>query len=91
MKATVDNPYRDALVGAEIEDPVKAFFEWCIEREKIRCKREAGEAPPWTQDVVFQRGRFLNVFREDDNGNNVFVPSKAGATEDRAFDSEEVI
>ncbi|MGD9050059.1 MAG: putative DNA base hypermodification protein [Anaerolineae bacterium] len=63
-----DNPYRDALVGLEIKDPVKAFFDWCIEREQIRCKREAGEPPPWTDDVVFQNGRFLNVFREDDKG-----------------------
>jgi len=62
------NPYRDALAGLEIEDPVKAFFDWCIERESIRSKRECGEAHPWTQDPVLQRGRFLNVFREDDKG-----------------------
>ncbi len=68
MTEHVDNPYRDALVGLEIEDPVKAFFDWCIERERIRSKRECGEAQPWTQDPVFQKGRFLNVFREDDKG-----------------------
>ncbi len=68
MTSMADNPYRDALVGLDIEDPVQAFFDWCIERENIRSKREAGEAPPWTQDPVFQQGRFLNVFREDDKG-----------------------
>jgi hypothetical protein len=55
-------------VGLEIEDPVAAFFNWCIERERIRSKREAGEPPPWTNDPVFQNGRFLNIFREDDKG-----------------------
>ncbi|MCP4547511.1 MAG: hypothetical protein GY835_13720 [bacterium] len=63
-----DNPYRDALAGLEIEDPVAAFFDWCRERERIRSKREVGEPAPWTEDPVFQRGRFLNVFREDDKG-----------------------
>ena len=67
MTAT-DNPYRDALTGFEIEDPVKAFFDWCIERDRIRQAREAGQPPPWTQDPVFQKGRFLNAFREDDKG-----------------------
>jgi alpha-glutamyl/putrescinyl thymine pyrophosphorylase clade 1 len=66
--ANADNPYRDSLTGLDITDPVKAFFDWCIERESIRCKREAGEPPPWTQDPVFQKGRFLNVFRENDKG-----------------------
>jgi hypothetical protein len=56
------------LAGLEIADPVRAFFDWCIEREAIRVRREAGQPPPWSQDPVFQKGRFLNVFREDDKG-----------------------
>ena len=68
MTAQLDNPYRDALDGLEIKDPVKAFFDWCIEREAIRRKRDAGEPPPWTRDAIFQQGRFLNVYREDDKG-----------------------
>ena len=64
----VNNPYQDSLAGLEIADPVKAFFDWCIEREAIRVRREAGQPPPWSQDPVFQKGRFLNVFREDDKG-----------------------
>ena len=63
-----DNPYRDALVGLEIRDPVQAFFDFCIKREQIRYKRDAGEPPPWSDDLIFQKGRFLNVFREDDKG-----------------------
>jgi 5-hmdU DNA kinase, helical domain len=62
------NPYRDALNGLEIADPVQAFFDWCKEREAIRIRREAGQPPPWSSDPIFQQGRFLNVFREDDRG-----------------------
>ena len=62
------NPYRDAIKGLTLADPVSAFFAWCKEREQIRLRREAGEPPPWSEDPVFQQGRFLNVFREDDPG-----------------------
>ena len=64
-RLNTDNPYQDSLTGLAIADPVKAFFDWCIEREAMRVRRESGEPPPWTQDPVFQKGRFLNVFRED--------------------------
>ena len=64
----MNNPYQDSLAGLEIADPVRAFFDWCIEREAIRVRREAGQPSPWSQDPVFQKGRFLNVFREDDKG-----------------------
>jgi hypothetical protein len=73
MTASAENPYRDALKGLTLPDPVKAFFDWCIERDNIRRKREAGEPPPWTQDPVFQKGRFLNVFREDDKGSKAVL------------------
>ena len=67
-RRNMDNPYHNSLDGLEIQDPVRAFFMWCIERESIRRKREAGNPPPWTEDPIFQKGRFLNVFREDDKG-----------------------
>ena len=60
------NKYKRALEGLVIEDPVKSFFDYCKERENIRVKREAGENFPWSDDIIFQKGRFLNVFREDD-------------------------
>lgn len=69
----VSNPYRDALRGLTLADPVQAFFDWCRERESIRMKREVGLPPPWSADPVFQRGRFLNVFREDDKGSKAIL------------------
>jgi len=61
-----ENKYRTSLDGLVIENPVESFFNYCIERESIRIKRESGEAFPWSEDKIFQKGRFLNVFREDD-------------------------
>lgn len=68
MSKSVDNPYRDALLGLVLPDPVQAFFDFCREREAIRLRRESGAPPPWSADPIFQKGRFLNVFREDDKG-----------------------
>ena len=62
----VENPYANSLDGLKIEDPVKSFFDYCKEREGVRKKRESGEPFPWSKDSIFQKGRFLNVFREDD-------------------------
>ena len=61
-----DNPYANALEGLELKDPVLEFFNFCKEREKIRKRREKNEDFPWSNDTIFQNGRFLNVFREDD-------------------------
>ncbi len=68
MSTSSDNSYRDALVGLSLPDPVRAFFDFCREREAIRARRTAGTPRPWTADPIFQQGRFLNVFREDDKG-----------------------
>ena len=62
----LDNPYALALDGLILQDPVMAFFNFCKERENIRLKRENGDVFPWSDDPIFQQGRFLNVFREDD-------------------------
>jgi hypothetical protein len=76
------NPYADALRGLRLDDPVAAFFNWCREREAIRIKRERGDPAPWSSDPVFQRGRFLNVFREDDKGSKSVIQfvQRAGAS-----------
>ena len=81
MKETA-NPYRDALQGLKLDDPVRAFFDWCRERESIRIKREQGRTPPWSADPIFQQGRFLNVFREDDKGSKAILRfvARAGKT-----------
>ena len=76
------NPYRDALRGLKLDDPVQAFFDWCRERERIRVKREQGLPPPWSDDPIFRQGRFLNVFREDDKGSKAILRfiGRAGKT-----------
>jgi len=67
------NPYAIALDGLVLDDPVSAFFDFCRERENIRLKRESGTPAPWTDDPIFQKGRFLNVFREDDRGSKAIL------------------
>jgi hypothetical protein len=62
----LENPYAHSLDGLEIEDPVQSFFDYCKKREAVRVKRKSGEAYPWSDDPILQKGRFLNVFREDD-------------------------
>ena len=60
------NPYAKSLDGLKLNDPVSAFFNFCKKRENIRFSRENRDPFPWTDDPIFQKGRFLNVFREDD-------------------------
>tara|TARA_Y100001970_G_C14173337_1_gene825451 strand:- start:401 stop:1282 length:882 start_codon:yes stop_codon:yes gene_type:complete len=72
------NPYASALDGLKLEDPVGAFFNFCREREKIRIKRENGDPLPWSDDPIFQRARFLNVFREDDRGSKAIIRFSKG-------------
>ena len=67
------NPYATALDGLVLDDPVSAFFGFCREREQIRFLRESGAPDPWTEDPIFQQGRFLNVFREDDRGSKAIL------------------
>ncbi len=73
MTTPANNPYARALHGLKLDDPVRAFFDWCQEREAIRERRAQGLPPPWSADPVFQRGRFLNVFREDDRGSQAVI------------------
>ena len=67
------NPYATALDGLVLDDPVSAFFDFCRERENIRLERKKGAPAPWTDDPIFQKGRFLNVFREDDRGSKAIL------------------
>jgi hypothetical protein len=46
--------------------PVDRLIYWIQERETIRLVREAGQSPPWTDDVILQTYRFTNVRRMDD-------------------------
>ena len=76
------NKYRTSLDGLVIENPVESFFNYCIERENIRIKRESGEAFPWSEDKIFQNGRFLNVFREDDRVSKSIINFAKPLTDD---------
>ena len=76
------NPYATALDGLELSDPVAAFFEFCRERERVRLLREGGAPPPWSDDPVLQRGRFLNVFREDDRGSKAILRFAGSVSDD---------
>ena len=73
MNKDIHNPYASALDGLELKDPVLAFFDFCKERESIRKKRDSGEPFPWSNDPIFQNGRFLNVFREDDRVSKAII------------------
>ena len=75
---SIYNPYASALDGLKLVDPVSAFFDFCREREKIRMARESGGSPPWSDDPIFQKGRFLNVFREDDRGSRAIIRFTGG-------------
>jgi len=69
----IHNPYASALDGLVLDDPVSAFFAFCRERERIRVLRESGAPAPWSEDPIFQKGRFLNIFREDDRGSRALL------------------
>jgi len=78
----LQNPYAHSLDGLEIEDPVQSFFDYCKKREAVRVKRQSGEAYPWTDDPILQKGRFLNVFREDDKVSKSIIKFAEPAKED---------
>ena len=78
----LENPYAHSLDGLEIEDPVRSFFDYCKKREAVRVKRESGEAYPWSDDPILQKGRFLNVFREDDKVSKSIIKFAEPAKED---------
>lgn len=65
-------------------DRVDEFFAYARERESIRIRREQqGQKPPWTDDLVLQRYRFCNVFREDDATTRWFRLHVRGPMKDR--------
>ncbi len=78
----VENPYANSLDGLEIEDPVQSFFDYCKKREAVRVKRESGNIYPWSDDPILQKGRFLNVFREDDKVSKSIIKFAEPAKDD---------
>jgi DNA polymerase I len=45
---------------------VADLLYWIEERERIRMRKEAGAAEPYTDDEILRTGRFCNVRREND-------------------------
>ena len=76
------NPYASALDGLVLDDPVRAFFDFCRAREAIRHLRESGAPAPWTTDPILSKGRFLNIFREDDRGSKAVLRFAKPLTDD---------
>ncbi len=79
------NPYAHSLDGLKIEDPVQSFFDYCKKREAVRVKRESGEEYPWSDDPILQKGRFLNVFREDDKVSKSIIKFAEPVKDDLPF------
>jgi hypothetical protein len=52
------------LVPAKLED----FAYWINERMKIWCLRKEGRLKPWSDDEIFQKWKFTNVYRQLDKG-----------------------
>jgi len=46
-----------------IKDPLYFFVYWIAERQNIFWKRYNNVYPPWTNDDVFKRVKFTNVYR----------------------------
>ncbi|KAI0059895.1 hypothetical protein BV25DRAFT_1039276 [Artomyces pyxidatus] len=46
-----------------ISPVLDTLFRWMAERHSIHQKRLAGQPAPWTEDPIFQKHAFTNVFR----------------------------
>lgn len=55
--------HRESKVTADFSP----LWEWVVEREHIRGRKEAGASQPWTRDPILSTYRFCNVRREDDS------------------------
>lgn len=47
------------------------FFDYLIERENVRLRKEAGDFFPWTEDPILQTYKFTNVRRQHDKTSQV--------------------
>lgn len=47
---------------------IKGFYDFCLEREKIRIRKTLGFPPPWTKDYILQTKKFCNLNRKHDRG-----------------------
>jgi len=60
---------------------IKDFVYWMNERHRIYINRfEKKLSKPWTQDLIFQRYRFTNIFRQLDKGTITLTKMLNGQT-----------
>lgn len=67
--------------GPFVPERIAEWEYWVLERENIRRAKEAGKAPPYTQDPVMAYTRWCNVCRMNDRMsqwlvNNWYTPGK---------------
>ena len=63
-----------------MEHPSVEGFWWFVqERERVRLCKQAGQAPPWTDDPTLQRYHFCNIRRADDFGTQWYVQQVAAS------------
>jgi len=61
-----------------INNEIKQYYDFIIERENIRLKKERGEPRPWTEDPLLQEYKFTNIYREEDAGTKYYLESVIG-------------
>lgn len=69
------NEGQTAIAYAAFQPPMlDLFWTFVCERQLVwRRRNEDGLPPPWTEDVILQRERFTNVYRELDPGTQYVI------------------
>ena len=60
-----------AINDFKFEATPEGVLDFLKKREGVRVKKESGLVPPWTDDKVLSKSKFLNVFRENDKVSKV--------------------
>lgn len=60
-----------AINDFKFEATPEGVLDFLKKREGVRVKKESGLVPPWTDDKVLSKSKFLNVFREHDKVSKV--------------------
>ena len=64
---------------------MEIVIDWILERHKIFVRRLKGEEPPWTDDPLFLKRSFTNVFRVLDPGTQYAIKLLSHPDEQVAF------
>lgn len=62
----VKSAQADSVFEKRDEEKFELFWYWVNERHRIYLKKKAGEPKPWSEDEIFQKYFFTNVFRRLD-------------------------